>query len=234
MNIHRHVIEAFSAIENAIDTRNLASQLLQLFDETVGKDTPDSPITQIHPLGFFAVTWPIDEFRALRLHFWSRAFEWRQSTDLQVHDHTFWFTSAVLLGQVGNYIYSTRKNSEGNTMYLTSYSRAESRLIPQADRVELVLQCSTNHPQGTVYQMPAGLLHKTVLESEVGLTALAATYKSSARDGARVVGSNDETTLSFARSVIDSDQMRHLLFLTRNALTKSIDQATGRTSDTLS
>jgi hypothetical protein len=74
--------------------------------------------------------------------------------------------------------------------------------------------------------MRAGVLHQTFLESENGLTVLAARYASKARDGARVIGRQMERSPSFQRAIADQQELSELVGLVRDALEVAVKKLT--------
>ena len=214
----RSVIEeTFAAIRQSSSVEEvvrLAGKTFRSSFQNAGRE----PALQLHPLGFLALTWQVDELRALRLHYWSRSFDWAQSNELQIHDHTFEFRSAVLLGRIRNHIYSIRPSVGEQVLYLTGYTGQKSLLHPQQERVATVLESNRAYEAGSIYRMPAGVLHRTELESDQALTVLATQYASVVRDGARVIGSAHARSAAFSRSTISSDRRRMLIASVAEAL----------------
>lgn len=225
MSVNQLAVETFSAIEDGAGAASIARLVDELFNASVDRRDDNWPSVQMHPLGFLAVIWPIDQFRVLRLHFWSQDFDWAQPGDLQIHDHTFDFSSVVLSGQIRNDVYSVEDDSRGYALYLTSYAEGSSRLSPQKVRVTPILESSQSHSSGTLYRMPSGVLHRTVLESTDGLTVLATRYRSLSRDGARVIGPALDSSVVFQRATFDENQLAKLLLSVRDALRRVLDHA---------
>lgn len=211
----------------AIDESMSFDKVMRLTNETFLAGTTDAdsqPVLQLHPLGFLALAWPIDDFRVLRLHYWSRIFDWAQSDDLQIHDHTFEFKSAVLLGRIRNEVYSIQRDVNGEIVYLTSYDGQKSLLHPQQERVAVLLESRELCDEGSIYSMPAGLLHRTELDSEEGLTVLATKYASATRNGARVIGGSRDGGHVFKRSAVDEIRSNLLLKSVENALAAAVER----------
>lgn len=218
------VLDIYSAIEDAKSVKKVARLVRQLLNSSGDENVPvvPVPIAQRHPLGFFALSWPIDQLRVLRLHYWSKHFDWTQSDYFQVHDHTFGFTSAVISGRIRNDIYSIHDDVHGSTLYITSYEQGESRLSPQPDRVVPILESSHSYDSGSFYKMSPGAFHRSVLESDSGLTILATSYQSMSRDGARVIGLDSNDRLAFQRSALDDHLVEQVMFSIREVFRKSI------------
>ena len=199
---------AVEAEEPVVKVIELVARLLKCAGDSV---EPQLAL-QLHPLGFVALVWPVDEVRILRLHYWDRAFAWGQPSEFHIHDHVFEFRSAVLLGSIRNDIYSVRNDVDGRVMYVTEYDGQRSILNPSRDRFLPVLETSETHNRGAIYRMPAGVLHQTELLSCHALTVLASRYSLPRRSGARVLGDDSGGIRRvFTRAAMSSDQAKALL-----------------------
>lgn len=200
----------FAAIEAEEPVVKVIELVARLLDSARHSGDSQS-VLQLHPLGFVALVWPIDDVRILRLHYWNRGFAWGQPSEFHIHDHVFEFRSAVLLGSIRNDIYSVHSDVDGRVMYVTEYDGQRSILNPLRDRFLPVLEASETHIRGDVYRMPAGVLHQTELLSPHALTALASRYSSTRKNGARVLGDDSGASRAFTRTAMTNDQSTALL-----------------------
>ena len=89
-------VEVFDAIEHSVaNGQGLCAASLSALSLS-------DAVVQVHPLGFLALIWRIDQYRVVRLHYWKKSFDWHQSDGLDIHDHVFSFISVLLFGRVVN------------------------------------------------------------------------------------------------------------------------------------
>lgn len=147
-------------------------------------------IPQQHPLGFFCLRWKLDEARSLRIHIWDRQFDWTQTPNWPIHDHVFAFRSAVLLGSIQNKTYESIQNTNRRRwgIYEVDYINQCSVLMKKSDTLALSVSSSIIQQAGSIYELPAGILHRSVLRSDLAISALAVTTNLAATFKPRVVG----------------------------------------------
>jgi len=218
MNRHKLVATIFDAIEMQKSIEDVVLPLAALVDSAALKADVE---VQRHPLGFVALSWALSPARVVRLHLWSREFDWAQSEELQIHDHTFAFTSAVLLGEVRNDEYRLEMDDySGRSLFSTDYSAGQSHLKLQSRGVVPAITSSDAYKAGRFYSVSPGVLHRTTLLSEVGLTALAARYDTASKAGARVIGPDAQAELDFDRST-DGEMRVQFLSMAQALLRKA-------------
>ena len=116
---------------------------------------------QIHPLGFISCTFLREGTCNARLHIWPLAPQKAQSTDTQIHDHIFSFTSWVLLGGIVNTKLTPNENGNKYAIYSTSYSEDKS-ILQKSDRsIRLTPNTPTLHLTGDKYTVNSGEFHKS-------------------------------------------------------------------------
>jgi hypothetical protein len=133
-------------------------------------------VSQRHPLGFFAFKWELGEGRSLRLHLWSKKFDWAQAPGWEIHDHIFSFTSLLLAGSLRNRVYDIYEapSADGNySAYEVFYNGSQSSMKLIREGVSLTVMTDTKESTGNFYSMDAGVLHSTDLIVEPALTVLA-------------------------------------------------------------
>lgn len=145
---------------------------------------------QVHPLGFIALRWELNDEDALRVHIWSRDMKTVQSPNWPIHDHTFSFRSLVLQGCVQNKVYRLKncnKKSRLVKVYEVEYSGGSSILLGTQKFGEALQSSSELQPLGSYYDMDAGVFHRSILRSDFAITVLA-THKVSKAVRAQVLG----------------------------------------------
>ncbi|GEM_PF-2883335 len=189
-----------------------ASSSEALADDALGELSLSTALIQAHPLGFLALIWWVDSRRALRLHYWNKAFDWHQSDGLDIHDHVFDFTSVVMSGCLTNREYEIIPGEVGaNCIYRAEYYSGGSKLVREDVNVAMRLIAEKSHLAPSAYSLLSGVLHRTQLNSDEAVTLLAVRYKSDARDGARVVGPDMGSEIKFPREVASSIARDELL-----------------------
>lgn len=203
MNLESKTLEAIARIESRSTTGVIAAALIEIVD--LIRHYPVSwAKVQRHPLGFLAlVIRKGQESSSLRIHLWSKKFNWTQSNEFEIHDHVFNFLSCVLSGELRNEIYSTQESSKGYRVFKTHYSEGASHLVRQRGFVKLLRDGESIHQAGSFYEMRSEILHRTVLVSHQGITALSVKYPSTRNEGAIVIGNDRLVQLDFERSPKD-------------------------------
>lgn len=194
------VFDEISAGGNAL--RSTVEDLLRQILIAKKDGHPLLILPQQHPLGFLCIRWNLDLNRSVRIHIWNRKFNWTQSPNWPIHDHIFSFKSAVLAGLIQNKTYEQLQMSNRRTwnLFEVEYSSQCSKLIPQSRAVALRIFSASLQPTGSAYELPAGVLHRSTLRSDVAITALATTTEPALTLKPRVVGALTQTALEFDRS----------------------------------
>lgn len=160
-------------------------------------------VTQQHPLGFFVCKWSLGEGQTLRLHFWSKDFQWAQEPGWEIHDHVFSFTSLVMLGRLRSRTFEISDSpiaTPRHTVYEVSYTDKDSAMVQSHSGVSLCLKTDTVEETGTSYTMSAGVLHCSELISGVALTILAAKDETTDFAAPRVVSEHQMDKVNFNRA----------------------------------
>ncbi len=207
-------VEVFDAIEHSVaNGQGLCAASLSALSLS-------DAVVQVHPLGFLALIWRIDQYRVVRLHYWKKSFDWHQSDGLDIHDHVFSFISVLLFGRVVNKEYDIVPGAIGaECIYRTEYFAGGSKLVRGSANVSLRLVAEQRYSAPDVYAMKSGILHRTELNSEEAVTLLAVRYISYNRDGARVVGPDMGRQIDFSREVASFKKREELLMQLKLLLT---------------
>jgi len=96
-------------------------------------------------------------------------------------------------------------------IYDVEYTNQTSSLIKQKDSGTLKITSSTTYPPGSIYELPAGVLHRSTLRSEFAITALATTINSSNSQKPRVIGNLSDNNLIFSRSISNPQNIRQII-----------------------
>jgi hypothetical protein len=118
---------------------------------------------RVHGNGFVQ----LDVTPCWRLHVWGDPRIPRQKVDTPIHDHTFSFTSYVLLGSLRNVVMVPRQNvSRGHYQpHRATVRRGEDTvLLPFGEPCDLVVLTDMIHSAGTSYRMKAGEVHESFPE----------------------------------------------------------------------
>ena len=182
--------------------REIAHALLvKILDETYHNDEV-APLLQHHPLGFFCIRWNLDLYRSVRIHIWSRDFNWAQEPNWPIHDHLFSFKSVVLYGRIQNKTYAIDSKNTGPrnwTIYEVSYNDQSSAMSPKSNSIGVRTLTSSCQHSSSSYELPAGVFHRSTLRSRHAITVLATATETSANQTPRVIGTKSNTTLTFDR-----------------------------------
>jgi hypothetical protein len=205
--------------------RSLPKKVANLLSEVLRGAQSENPLTtlpQQHPLGFLCLRWNLDAVRSVRIHIWDRGFDWTQHPNWPIHNHIFSFKSAVLVGSIQNKTYEPVQHSNRRAweIYEVGYSKQCSVLTQQAHAVALKVSSSTLQPAGTSYELPAGILHRSTLRSDIAITALATTIDPVAALRPRVVGVSTRGNLSFDRFTDETRNINQIIQGTISLLIK--------------
>lgn len=194
--------------------REIAHALLvKILDETYHNDEV-APLLQHHPLGFFCIRWNLDLSRSVRIHIWSRDFNWTQEPNWPIHDHLFSFKSVVLCGHIQNKTYAIDSKNTGLrnwTIYEVSYNNQSSAMSPKINSIGVSTLTSSCQHANSSYELPAGVFHRSTLRSSYAITALATATESSANPTPRVIGTKSDTTLTFDRQSNKDDATEKII-----------------------
>lgn len=165
---------------------------------------------RVHPNGFLQLDLSANE----RLHIWPEVPFKTVSVDTPMHDHTFSFTSQVLLGALRHTVYVPTANPDGiYRLYRTFPYRAQDRETPFALmddlRYDLVLKEQIVIPAPRTYYFAAFEFHSS---DPIGLTAtLIRTEPFDKTKQARVAVRHDQTPQLFDRSQFDEEILWELI-----------------------
>ncbi|QRR32476.1 hypothetical protein JNX00_12340 [Hydrogenophaga sp. YM1] len=196
------------------DVRADVVQLMRTEAERRSQDSYPTAIAQRHPLGFFACKWALGEGRSLRLHLWSKAFEWAQEPGWEIHDHVFSFSSLLLEGSLRNRVYRIDETPSARgeySIYEVFYNGSESSMKLIREGVGLKVCADTEESPGTIYSLDAGVLHSSELVSEQALTVLATLADDTSPVVPRVVSAHRHQSVAFDRSPPPDSQVADLL-----------------------
>lgn len=130
-------------------------------------------VFQKHPLGFkYHKLGKISSFAEFRLHFWINTDD-IQDKDLQVHDHSFNFTSFVVNGQIINTKYKPiQKPNSNGYIYEVKFENEKSDLILNKKDCYLHEAEISIVNQGEFYKMVSNEFHETKNIEEFTITLL--------------------------------------------------------------
>lgn len=215
MAIENSVIDTHDAVLRNDDVSQVKRLVLDLTKQTLLGGNLNSHV-QFHPLGFLSFKWKVNAHKGLRVHFWSKKFQWAQTPYWPVHDHIFSFQSQVLFGKLLNRRYfdaaSAVDDSKAYPVHTTYYAGAESILESSSDFLRLKSARPEVFKEGDFYRIPELIFHRTKLLSENAITVLA-TQESQTKSRPRVVGARNNKTQVFDRSHQNLDQIPALLEL---------------------
>jgi hypothetical protein len=147
--------------------------------------------------------WAIEPSKTLRLHLWSRAFQWTQQPNWQIHDHIFEFRSLVLMGTLLNKCYTSvplqDRPHRVYPLYEVAYDKNESHLHHSGSFLNIRLESIERVTNGGHYAVRRGVLHRTKLASEFAISLLA-TSEHGPGHSPRVVGEALSEAHCFSRS----------------------------------
>ncbi|MBK3848299.1 MAG: hypothetical protein KKD27_03945 [Gammaproteobacteria bacterium] len=153
-------------LERLLDERRLTVfDLIQLCEDANEK-------LVWHPLGFVSGTFIRHEISKARLHIWPTDNK-KQIGGLEVHDHTFDFTSWVIQGTIESQTFTPENNGELSVAYCTTYTGSESVLTKTSKRISITHQVPLILRAGDKYFFEAGRLHRSrVLGKNPAVTVL--------------------------------------------------------------
>ncbi len=199
-------LERIYASLQAGSTTDVNSDVIDLMRTSaslLGRQAEPLMVTQQHPLGFFVCKWSLGGGRNLRLHLWSKDFDWTQEPGWEIHDHVFSFSSLVLLGALKSQTFETDElplSDPRYSVYEVGYKGANSSMNLVRSGVSLRLVTNTVESRGTLYDMPAGVLHRSELIADRAVTILAAQDAVTKLGAPRVVSEHHREVVSFDRS----------------------------------
>lgn len=202
----RELLDEISS--NGGSVADITRMLLERVAVGITQGTELAPTIQYHPLGFFCVRWDLDDARSVRIHIWNRRFDWRQDPNWPIHDHVFSFKSMVLHGMVQNKTYSladTSRNQPKWAIYEVSYGDQKSRMTPLQNAIGLRISGANRQPAGSMYELPAGVLHRSTLRSDQGITVLATKTDPARHNKPRVIGTSGRFELEFDRQTVNQE-----------------------------
>lgn len=193
----------FLQISSNGDSVNEFTKIL-LERELVNKSHHDdtSPILQHHPLGFFCIRWDIDAEKSIRIHIWDKKFEWTQEPNWPIHDHIFLFKSVVLHGTIQNKTYTIGARTPHRcrwTLYEVTYGSQESSMRPIFKNIGVQVSSFSCQQAQSIYELPAGIFHRSTLRSTEAITVLATTTPLDTSQKPRVIGNSRNPPMNFNR-----------------------------------
>lgn len=227
------ILDVYEKVRNGTPDAGLRLQVASLLRDFEAQlnQSPPMAFVQAHPLGFFAIRWPLGDGRELRLHVWARKFEWVQEPNWPIHDHTFSFGSTILAGSILNKTYDIERPAvEGDRswgLYSVSYVGDTSIVTLEKSGVRLVARSAEVKNEGEHYLMHAGDLHRSRLLSEAAITVLA-TWSVNWECLARVIGDGRSLALSFQRSAVAQLNVPVLVKIVENFLLGNISSISSK------
>jgi hypothetical protein len=205
----------FNAIEDG-KTSILKQTLVDLIERSSelpqGSDNKNIVI-QVHPLGFLCLRWNLGGGRTLRVHVWDKKFDCVQNPNWPIHDHVFSFRSFVVAGAVQNKTYSRTENRGDKCwdIYSVAYGNGVSKLVWTGIKYGIGLANCVLQTAGTYYDVPAGVLHRSILRSEFALTVLATRQQGPSNLAPNVVGGPRQNEIVFDRASTTEHDVKGLL-----------------------
>jgi hypothetical protein len=202
------------AVQNLCISDLVAVQLMRLGQLASTDVHVASTIVQKHPLGFLACRWSLDAQRSIRVHIWDSKFDWVQSPNWQIHDHVFSFRSLVLTGTVLNKFYSIAASARRRRTwqrYAVRYDQNTSTMTRFGGLVGLRVESCQLHSQGSVYEVNAGVLHRSALKSDFAITVLVTNTETTSAGAPLVVGVPLGHQVSYDRSVAVDPVLSNIL-----------------------
>jgi hypothetical protein len=209
-NIHAAILSK----KSTCDIRPDVIGLMRSEADRLTRQAESTMVAQRHPLGFFACKWALGEGRSLRLHLWNKQFEWAQESGWEIHDHTFSFSSLLLVGSLRNRVYDIDEKpstSGGYSVYEVIYNGSESAMKMIREGIDLTVSTDTNESSEALYSMNAGVLHSSDLVSEHALTVLATSTDEIGPIVPRVISLHRYQLVAFDRSPPLDSQVVDLL-----------------------
>ncbi len=209
-NIHAALMSKRSTIGIRADV----IELMREEAECQLRNVDSTMVAQRHPLGFLACRWVLGEGRSLRLHLWSKKFDWAQESGWEIHDHIFSFSSLLLEGSLRNRMYNIDESSTASgaySIYEILYSGSNSSMKLIREGLDLTVSTDTVELAETLYSMNAGIFHSSDLVSEHALTVLATFADETCPIFPRVLSTHRQQLVAFDRSPPLGSQVADLL-----------------------
>ena len=117
-----------------------------------------------HPLGFAHIKIYDGTDKKIRLHHWGKKMEESQMGEpSRIHNHCFDFTSYILKGELVEKYYTIIVDSFGpDTVWDIQNLGGKAKLHKTKVKCRKVAGEKINHPEGTNYDMKAGVFHDTI------------------------------------------------------------------------
>ncbi len=196
--IYAQLEQGHSPSEVSASVRNL---LLEFENERAAQINAMGT-AQKHPLGFFALRWNVGVNQVLRVHLWSKKFNWVQHPNWQIHNHIFEFDSLILHGTIQNKTYEKNERKKGRwCIYEVDYADQNSTLSHRSSNVALNLTGTTVQRHQSKYSLAAEVLHRSILRSETAITVLAARNTAQPDFKPIVIGTGNAKEFTFDRRV---------------------------------
>lgn len=206
MTYQQALLNIYTAVLSKRSVNDIRADIIELMRAESGcqiRNIESTMVSQRHPLGFFACKWELGEGRSLRLHLWSKKFDWAQAPGWEIHDHIFSFTSLLLAGSLRNRVYDIYEApcADGNySAYEVLYKGSQSSMKWIREGVSLKVMADANESTGKFYSMDAGVLHSTDLIVEPALTVLATYADCAVPIALRVISRHRNQLVHFDRS----------------------------------
>ena len=194
------------AIVEQKPTATLAAMARNLLEAII--IAPDKYPADIHPLGF--VRCKVSKYYGytLRLHVWPPGQRATQDPAWLVHDHVFSLQSFVVFGLVHNRTYKVDERPDGaKQVFYVEYSQGRSTLVPTQINVNVVMTREEEVRAGSLYSVPLGGFHETIVQADHSALTLAVTDEPRPDPPPQVIGECQVTErLHYDRIVVEPDQ----------------------------
>jgi len=135
-----------------------------------------SPLARVqfrrHPLGFLVAKISDGSGVSLRLHVWVGDHDSRQH-GYEIHNHLFDMKSLVALGSIHQETFRLRDDRTGEYQtYAVAYDGGGSELVATGRRIRLERLSHETFCAGHIYELGAGILHRSTALSEIAATCV--------------------------------------------------------------
>lgn len=131
------------------------------------------PVFKKHPLGFYYIKFfNADNLIEFRLHIWND-FDNNDLNILQIHNHSFEFTSLVLTGSIKNILYSIKScNKAAGFLYNVRFKNGKDRIYLNSNNTLLNEIKTDVINKGSFYSIKINEFHKSVTLDDFSITLI--------------------------------------------------------------
>ncbi len=121
-----------------------------------------------HPLGFVSCLLREGEGSTIRLHYWPKNDRRPKTPNWPIHNHRFDLQSEVLNGTIRDARYNLiePESRESYVIYSVKYNGIHSEIVPTGRVVGLRVRSIDIWAVNSVYRIPFGDFHETIVEFE--------------------------------------------------------------------